>query len=142
VVKPGLEMICFANAAASLSGDARQHDVLDRGSRRTVSLMGIPIDRLTEAEVVQRIISAIESGCGGWVVTPNVDHLRILHEQPKLRDMLEDASLMVPDGMPLIWASRLQKTPLPERVAGASLILSLSSAAARIGAKVFLLGRR
>jgi N-acetylglucosaminyldiphosphoundecaprenol N-acetyl-beta-D-mannosaminyltransferase len=42
--------------------------------------------------------------------------------------------------MPLIWASRLQRTPLPERVAGSDLIWSLSEAAAARGRSVFLLG--
>ena len=42
--------------------------------------------------------------------------------------------------MPLVWASRLQRTPLPERVAGSDLIWSLSAAAAERGRSVFLLG--
>ena len=42
--------------------------------------------------------------------------------------------------MPLVWASRLQRTPLPERVAGSNLIWSLTAAAAIAGKSVFLLG--
>jgi N-acetylglucosaminyldiphosphoundecaprenol N-acetyl-beta-D-mannosaminyltransferase len=42
--------------------------------------------------------------------------------------------------MPLVWACRLQKTPLPGRVAGSDLIWSLSRTAAERGAAVFLLG--
>jgi len=42
--------------------------------------------------------------------------------------------------MPLVWASRLQATPLPERVAGSNLISSLSKCAAASGRSVFLLG--
>ena len=40
------------------------------------------------------------------------------------------ATLRTADGMPLIWASRLQRTPLPERVAGSDLIWSLTARAA------------
>ncbi len=46
----------------------------------------------------------------------------------------------MPDGMPLIWASRLQGTPLPQRVAGSDLISSLSRAAATKGRSIYLLG--
>jgi N-acetylglucosaminyldiphosphoundecaprenol N-acetyl-beta-D-mannosaminyltransferase len=42
--------------------------------------------------------------------------------------------------MPLLWASRLQGTPLPERVAGSELIYTLTAAAAEAGRSVFLLG--
>ena len=44
------------------------------------------------------------------------------------------------DGMPIVWASRLQRTPLPQRVAGSDLIDSLASSAADAGYSVFLLG--
>jgi N-acetylglucosaminyldiphosphoundecaprenol N-acetyl-beta-D-mannosaminyltransferase len=44
------------------------------------------------------------------------------------------------DGMPLVWASRLQDTPLPERVAGSDLIWSLTHGAARLGASLYLVG--
>src|SRR4029453_11632952 len=54
--------------------------------------------------------------------------------------LYQGASLVVADGMPLIWASRLQRTPLPERVAGSSLISTLSAGAAARGRSVFLLG--
>jgi len=50
------------------------------------------------------------------------------------------ARLVVADGMPLIWASRLRGSPLPERVAGSNLIWTLTAAAARKGAAIFLLG--
>jgi N-acetylglucosaminyldiphosphoundecaprenol N-acetyl-beta-D-mannosaminyltransferase len=42
--------------------------------------------------------------------------------------------------MPLVWAARLQRTPVPERVAGSNLISSLTADAAARGASVFLLG--
>ena len=50
------------------------------------------------------------------------------------------ASLIVPDGMPLVWAARLRGCPLPERVAGGSLIFSLSEAAAPQGRSIYLIG--
>jgi N-acetylglucosaminyldiphosphoundecaprenol N-acetyl-beta-D-mannosaminyltransferase len=54
--------------------------------------------------------------------------------------MYADADLRVADGMPLVWASRLRGTPLPERVAGSSLVAPLCRRAAREGRSVYLLG--
>ncbi len=54
--------------------------------------------------------------------------------------MFEEADLILADGMPLVWASRLQKTPLPGRVPGSALVSSLSAEAASVGASIFLLG--
>jgi len=48
--------------------------------------------------------------------------------------------MVVADGMPIVWASSMQGTPLPERVAGSTLTLSLTQAAAYAGRSVFLLG--
>ena len=44
------------------------------------------------------------------------------------------------DGAPLVWASRWQRSPLPERVAGSDLIFELCAKAAQEGYRVFFLG--
>lgn len=106
----------------------------------TVDLMGVAVHALTEREVVAHIVDELRRGTGGWVVTPNLDHLRRLVHDHGFRSTCAGATLLVPDGMPLVWASHLQRTPLPGRVAGSDLISSLSAAAAEAGRSVFLLG--
>jgi exopolysaccharide biosynthesis WecB/TagA/CpsF family protein len=103
-------------------------------------LAGLEFDRLTEAEVVLRIIEASRRGSGGWVVTPNIDICRRSRRDPAARALVHSATLIVPDGMPLLWAARLRGDPLTERVTGSSLIFSLSRAASRGGRSVYLLG--
>ena len=104
------------------------------------TLMGLPIDRLTKDEAIEYILTACGQGQGGSVVTPNVDILRQVREDPGLRHAVEKASLRLADGAPLVWASRLQREALPERIPGASFIWWLSTAAARAGIPIFLLG--
>ncbi len=105
-----------------------------------ITLMGHPIHAITESDCVRLILDELGAERGGWVVTPNLDHLRRLQRDARFRQTCAQASVWVPDGMPLIWASRLQGTPLPGRVAGSNLIFSLSEAAAAQGRSVFLLG--
>jgi N-acetylglucosaminyldiphosphoundecaprenol N-acetyl-beta-D-mannosaminyltransferase len=111
----------------------------DAGS---VWLAGLAFDALTEAEVVRHVCTALERGAGGRIVTANVDILRQASRDAAIRADLASADLVVADGAPLVWASRLAGTPLPHRVAGSSLIWSLSTGLAADGRSVYLLGGR
>ena len=106
----------------------------------TIYLKGVQIHAVTEEQAVDHVVRSLEQRRGGWVVTPNLDHLRRLAHDQKLKALYRHATLAVADGMPLIWASRIQGTPLPARVAGSDLIGSLSGAAAEHGKSIFLLG--
>jgi N-acetylglucosaminyldiphosphoundecaprenol N-acetyl-beta-D-mannosaminyltransferase len=106
----------------------------------SVELCGVDVHALTEAQCVEFVMAALDAGRGGWVVTPNLDHLRRLVRERDFYELCARADLRVADGMPLLWASKLQRTPLPERVAGSNLIWSVSRAAAERGRSVYLLG--
>lgn len=100
---------------------------------------------MTEADVVAHVAAALDRGDGGWIVTPNVDILRQARRYPHAQALVAQASLVLADGMPLVWASRLAARRghgprLPERVAGSDLIWSLSAMAARDGRSIYLLG--
>jgi len=103
-------------------------------------LMGAPMAVVSEAHAVHDIIAAAEAGQGHWTITANLDHLRRYHHDPAQRALIEEADLVVADGMPLIWASRLAGEPLPERVAGSSMVWSICEIASTCGQSVFLLG--
>lgn len=105
-----------------------------------ITLHGIRLHALTEAGCVGHLMRELDAGRGGWVVTPNLDHLCRAETDSEFRGMLAEADVVVADGMPLIWASRLQGTPLPQRVAGSSLVWSLAEAAADRGRSLYLLG--
>lgn len=105
-----------------------------------VRIHDVALHAISEARCVQWIVNALDAGHGGWVVTANLDHLRRFSGNNDYTELCRDATLVVADGMPLIWASKLQGTPLPERVAGSNLISSLSAAAAAQGRSIYLLG--
>ncbi|HQY89860.1 MAG TPA: WecB/TagA/CpsF family glycosyltransferase, partial [Tepidisphaeraceae bacterium] len=105
-----------------------------------IRLLGVELHRVTEVEAIQYILDRLDAERGGVVVTPNLDHLRRCRADKSFAAFVAEAELVVADGMPLVWASRIQGTPLPERVAGSDLISSLSAAAAERGRSIFLLG--
>ena len=106
----------------------------------TIRLHGIELNAITEARCVEHVLDELDAGNGGVLVTPNLDHLRRCASDLTFNALLDEASIVVADGMPLVWASRIQRTPLPERVAGSDLISSLRAGAARRGHSIFLLG--
>jgi N-acetylglucosaminyldiphosphoundecaprenol N-acetyl-beta-D-mannosaminyltransferase len=103
-------------------------------------LGGLNFDPLTEEQVVGRIVEGLAEGRGGQVVTVNIDICQRASWDRAAYDLIRNATLVVADGMPLVWAARLGGNPLPERVTGSSLIFSVSAAAARHGRSIYLLG--
>jgi N-acetylglucosaminyldiphosphoundecaprenol N-acetyl-beta-D-mannosaminyltransferase len=106
-------------------------------TKTSVEILEMRVDAVSPEDAVRKIVDSAKGGC---VLTPNLQHLRAYRRSSAIRRAFKRCELVVADGMPLVWASRLQGTPLPGRVAGSDLIWSLSDAAARHGRRVFLLG--
>ncbi len=113
------------------------------GQPRQSHLFGMKIDAIEMHEAIGRILEWTREGSGKcrYVVTPNVDHAVLLREHDGLRDAYAGANLVLADGYPIVWASRLLGQPVPSRVAGSDLVPRLFSAVRPDrGLRVFLLG--
>ena len=109
-------------------------------TRKKVRLGHIHADVLTFAGSLEAIAELVARGEGGFVVTPNVDHVCLAETSMPLRDAYRRAALSLADGMPLLWLARAMRHPLPEKVSGSDLVEPLMARAAAAGWKVFLLG--
>jgi N-acetylglucosaminyldiphosphoundecaprenol N-acetyl-beta-D-mannosaminyltransferase len=98
------------------------------------------IDAVTFDEALHRIAELVDSGRGGSVFTPNVDHVITADTNRDFRRAYRSADLVLPDGRPLIWASHFLRSPFPEKVSGSDLTLPLARLAATRGWRVYLLG--
>jgi N-acetylglucosaminyldiphosphoundecaprenol N-acetyl-beta-D-mannosaminyltransferase len=105
-----------------------------------VELCGLGVHAMSQVECVEHVLSELDAGRGGWVVTPNLDHLRRARRDGEFRALCAEATLRVVDGQLLVWALALQRTPVPERVTGSDLVPALAAAAAARARSVFLLG--
>jgi len=101
---------------------------------------GLPFISATVAQLASDILCRARAGQGGWVVTPNVDILRRWLRDARFRALVSDATYFTADGFPIVLASRLQGTPLPERVTGADLFTHLFSLAHAAGVRMALIG--
>jgi N-acetylglucosaminyldiphosphoundecaprenol N-acetyl-beta-D-mannosaminyltransferase len=91
-------------------------------------------------EAIDVIEEKIEERGFHQVATANVDFvINAMHDQ-SLQEMLCSCDLIVPDGMPIVWASRLMGAKLKERVSGIDLIPRLAELAAKRRYGIYLLG--
>ena len=102
--------------------------------------MGLPFHKVDQQTLIRIVLEGIRARNGGWITTANLDVLRQFTENQESRELILAASHRIADGLPVVWASRLAGTPVPERVPGSDLVLSLPEAAAQAGVSVFLLG--
>lgn len=108
-----------------------------------VNICGVEIDRYSFDEVVEIVINhALTGGTPEYVVTPNAQHIQSLQEDALFRDIYRHAFLVVPDGVPLLWAAKFLKTPLKGRVNGTDLFERICELAPEKNLKIFLLGGR
>src|SRR6185503_14190227 len=95
---------------------------------------------ITTRETLRIIDDMIVSRRPHYLATANVDFLvQAMHDE-ELRRILFDAHMVLCDGTPLVWASRLLGNPLPERVAGSDIVPMLIKEAAEKGYRPFFLG--
>ena len=105
-----------------------------------VAILGVPFDSVTTAETIDIIARMIESRRPHYIATANVDFLVQAAKDVELRRILFDAHLVLCDGTPLLWASKLLGNQLPERVAGSDVVPLLMKEAAEKGYRVYFLG--
>lgn len=109
------------------------------GNRR-VRIGQLWVDALTMAEAIERIDALVGAGAGGSVFTPNVDHVVTAEDDDAFRAAYAEASVSLADGQALVWAMRLLRTPVPEKVSGSDLVWPLMQHAAAARWRVYLLG--
>jgi N-acetylglucosaminyldiphosphoundecaprenol N-acetyl-beta-D-mannosaminyltransferase len=106
-------------------------------------LLGLPFDAVTMEEAVQHCLSWCEGPrVPHTVITANSAILCMMRRDPELRQACNAGSLIVADGMSVVWASRLSGAPFPERVTGVDLMMRLLEAGAQRKLSAYFLGAR
>jgi N-acetylglucosaminyldiphosphoundecaprenol N-acetyl-beta-D-mannosaminyltransferase len=107
-------------------------------------LFGLAFDAVTLQEAAAEVIGAAARHEKGLVVTPNVDHILLVADDPGVAAIYNRAAFRFADGMPIVWVAKLLGgvRRLPERVTGADLLVELCAQAAKSGVSIFLAGGR
>ena len=107
-----------------------------------IELLGVGFDNVTMEEAVQRGVALLESDGTHYVVTPNPEIVETCRENPAAMAAVNGADLVLPDGIGVVYGSRLRKTPLKGRVPGIEFGAEMLKQCAALGKKVYLLGSK
>ena len=109
---------------------------------KVVQVDTLPVDNVTFDETVALIVEWARAGSGGYINTPNVDHIVRARPDKAFRRAALAARLRVPDGMGIVYGSRLAGTPLRGSVTGRRLPEAVARASAGDPIATALLGGR
>ena len=114
-------------------------DVVQANNFR-LDVVGSPVTALTFTEQIKTILDWGSERLSKVVCVANVHMLIEAYWQPELCSVLQNADLVTPDGMPLVWMMKLLGASQQDRVAGMDILLALGKLAPEQNVKVFFLG--
>ena len=107
---------------------------------KRLNILGVGVDNCTMDSAVNFLVSAINNGAFASVYTPNSEIILHAYKTPDDCDVLNRGSLVTADGIGVVYASKILKRPLPERVSGFDLANKLLERVAPEGKTLYLFG--
>lgn len=111
-------------------------------NKDVVDILGLPVNRITMTELLRITDDCIASRKQLLLGVVNVAKVVNARKDSKLRESLEETDLIVADGLPIIWLSRLLGDPLPGRIAGIDLMYELLREADQKNFGIYFLGAK
>ena len=103
-------------------------------------ILSVTFDNLTMEQAVQKAMDHIHNGEKCRVVTPNAEIGLDCMKNPELRELVNSSELVLPDGIGVIYASRILKRPIGQKVAGCEFAENLANRMQNTGKSLFLFG--
>ena len=105
-----------------------------------INVRGVYFDNVTMDEAFRKAVTLIETEGFSYMVTPNSEIVQACVENPALYDVVNTADLTIPDGIGVVYASKILKTPLKEKVAGVEMAAKIIEYAAKEHKKLYFFG--
>lgn len=109
-------------------------------SLKQVEILGVNVNSLTMSEAVAQVQKFIAEKKVALVATANAEMLMRTTEDEELKQILNGADLVVPDGAGTVWAAGHLGQPMPERVAGFDLAQELMRQAPEKKQRIYFFG--
>lgn len=110
-------------------------------SKRT-NILNVPVDMVDSQEAMQIFRELMKIGECRLIVTPNSEIIVNASKDPELKRIIEQADLIIPDGIGLVYASRILGVPLTERVTGIDFLDAILGYLEETGQSIFFLGSK
>ncbi|MBE7035062.1 MAG: WecB/TagA/CpsF family glycosyltransferase [Ruminococcaceae bacterium] len=88
---------------------------------KKIDILGVLIDHVTMEEAVKKAEDFIKEPGSRMIFTPNSEIVMLAYQDPSFCALLNRADMVIADGIGVVYASKILKAPLPERVAGFDL---------------------
>ena len=88
---------------------------------KKINILGVNVDNVTMEGALEKVLTFLDGDGPSSVFTPNSEIIMAAYKDEDFCEVLNSASLIIPDGIGVVYASRILKAPLPERVAGFDL---------------------
>ncbi len=109
-------------------------------ARNHVSILGIPVDRISMKRAVEIILEFLRQDEPKIVITADSSGIVQALKDPEYFDLLQNADLVTPDSIGVIWAAKRKGRAIPGRVSGVDLVDKICGLSADHGFRIFLLG--
>ncbi len=107
---------------------------------KKLDIMGIRIDNVDMKEAINSCQSKIDNNEQYIIYTPNTEFIMMADKDDEFKQLLNKSDLNIPDGVGLIYAAKMKKSPLKEKVAGFDLTVNLIKLANEKGLKIYFVG--
>lgn len=107
---------------------------------KRIEILGVPVDCLTMDRTVELAASVLAGNVAHSIVAVNPEKVIRSRYDLRLREQLQRAGILIPDGIGVVIAAKILGLGRLERVPGSELMPKLCELAARDGHRVFLFG--
>ncbi len=107
-----------------------------------IDIMGVPFDNVNMGEALERAQQLLRGDQPSYVVTPNPEIVYETMKDEGFAHLIAGASLILADGIGVIYAGKILGTPLKEKVTGVGFATNLLSILAAEGLGLYLLGSK
>ena len=108
----------------------------------TASILGVQFHAVTKQQAVELAMSKIRSRQKGYVVTPNPEIVDLCRHDEKFMGVVNHATLVLPDGIGIVYGAKILHQPLRGRVPGIEFGTGMIERCAKLGKSVYLLGAK
>ncbi len=85
---------------------------------KSIKILGVKIHQVTNESAYNKFLSLMEEPRLSMIVTPNTEIVMMAQQDAALKEILQEAELVIPDGIGLVYASKIHQLGLTERVTG------------------------
>ena len=113
---------------------------MENANGTKINVRGVYFDNVDKSEAFKKVVEFINTDGFSFMVTPNSEIVQACIENPSLYEVVNSADLVIPDGIGVVYASKILDTPLKEKVAGVEIAEKVIKYAAENGEKIYFFG--